>query len=155
MLVRVELDSSAGENPANTWEPATGSPPDWFVCQPLMYEASSPFWIWNFSQRNAVPNAMLTGAGSPSLRSVEAPMPPTASSRLILPAKNEVWLGMPGSSAVPKRVSGPGAVGVVSDGPSDEFNVLRRLYSKSLCPNEPPASTFQSRACVTRPPLNE
>ena len=43
------------------------------------------------------------------------------------PAKNSVWLGIPGSSAVPRTPSAPGAQGTSRQGPSEALRVLRML----------------------------
>src|SRR5262245_3547661 len=79
----------------------------------------------------------------------------TASSRFMRPAKNWVWFGMLGSSLLPKMPSGPGAVGVVSEEPSELLSVFFRLYSKSLCPYETPKSVFHLFLVALKPAVPE
>ena len=70
---------------------------------------------------------MLSGAGSPTVTGLAMLTAVTYSSRATRPAKNDVWLGMPGSSAVPRVPSRPGAQATSRQGPSEVLSVWERL----------------------------
>ena len=99
------------------------SVPFWFVIPPSIHDARSPGTITQRSRRHDAPRATFTGSGRPSFSSRSPLRSVTNSSRCSSPAKNDVWLGMRGSSDVPNAPSGPGAVGDVSDGPSEALSV--------------------------------
>src|SRR5687768_13403152 len=120
-----------------------------------MYDASSPAMTSYDSRRNAAPMATLTSLGNPRFISREMLAVTLNSPFRSPPASNEVWLGIPGSSAVPSTPSGPGAVGVDRLGPSDEFRVLRRLKSKLLKPYDAPKSIAHPMVFVRTPPAAE
>ena len=94
-----------------------------------MYDASSPRSACQRSRRNARPSATFTGECTPSVSDFAALIPVVSSSRVSRPAKNDVWLGIPGSSGVPSVLSGPGAQGLAGSrqGPSDALRVFLRL----------------------------
>jgi hypothetical protein len=51
----------------------------------------------------------------------------TNSRRMSRPEKNSVWLGIPGSSPVPRTPSAPGAQATSRHGPSEAFIVVVML----------------------------
>jgi hypothetical protein len=126
--MRLSSASSAGLKPGNTCEPPGASALSRFRCPPSIHDAVSPRVIWKRSLRNTAPTAMLTGAGNPRRSAFAAVTPASISSRTMRPAKNDVWLAMPGSSVFPSMPSSPGAHGATGSrhGPSDTFSVLRR-----------------------------
>ena len=155
-LVRSWLPALVVSKPGNTCEPLGASrlsEPRW---PPSIQEASSPASISKRSARNCAPTATLTGARRPKFMPRDSVRLAPYSSREIAPAKNDVWLGMPGSSPpLPSTPSGPGAVAVVVDGPSVVLSVFRRLYWKSLCPSDAPNSASQPLASPRIPAVAE
>src|SRR6267143_4135234 len=99
--------------------------------------------------------ATFTGDASPIAYSWLASRLRIASVYFSSPAKMFVLLGIPGSSAVPRMPSGPGAHAVVRQGPRDVLSVFWRLYLKPLCPTVPPRSYDQPDSNPRTPPAPE
>ena len=103
----------------------------WITTEILADRATRTAEIDYPAAEGAAPKAMFSGPDSPTLTGRARLTAVTSSSRNTRPAKNEVWFGMLGSSAVPSTWSGPGAGEVqstsVRQGPSDVLRLCVML----------------------------